>query len=228
MSKIEKSFVLAVPPARAWEVFTDGEQRSMWDADEWEIDLRPGGATRWAIGPLEATGRVDEVVPERLFRQTDLTGPHASSEVTVTFEEIDEGTRITITHAGFGEGEEWQGQLEATTFGWGQAIADLQAYLETGVRPERFNTHVISNPGMVVADTPAGLRVKRILPDSFAEQAGLQAGDLLLTLAGVPVFTTPELWVLLRAHKAGEKVDVDFVRDGARRAGRGELTLLTG
>jgi len=228
VSKLEKSFVISVPPARAWEVFTDGEERSKWDADVWEIDLRAGGATHWKIGPLESTGRVDEVVPEQLFRQTDLTGPHANSEITVTFEEVDEGTRVTITHAGFGDGEEWQGALESTSFGWGQAIADLFAYLETGVRPERFNTNLLSNPGMVVIDTPAGLRVKRTEPAGFAEQVGLKEGDLVLTVAGAPVFTTPEMWVILRLYKPGDKVAVDYISDGKRRSGSGELAVLMG
>jgi uncharacterized protein YndB with AHSA1/START domain len=227
VSKLEKSFVVAVPRARVWDAFTDAEERAKWDAATCEIDLRPGGAFNWSLPNIESTGRVEEVEPERLFRHSDRTGPHANSEVTVTFEEVEGGTRVTITHAGFGDGDEWLGKLEGVTFGYDQALADLIAYLQTGVSPQRFNKHVITDPGMVVDDTPAGLEVRRVYEGGFAEKAGLRTGDLLLMMAGAPVYTSPELWVVLRLHGPGDKVDVEYIHDGARRSGSGALALLT-
>jgi hypothetical protein len=42
-------------------------------------------------------------------------------------------------------------------------------------------------------------------------------------LDGTPVFTIPELWVLMRRHALGDKLAVEFVRDGERLAGSGVL-----
>jgi uncharacterized protein YndB with AHSA1/START domain len=100
--KVEKTFTVAVPVARAWEAFADSHERSQWEAVEYEIDPRPGGLLRWTLPGIEATGRVEEVQVHHLLRHTELTGPHAGCEVTVGFEEVTGGTRITITHAGFG------------------------------------------------------------------------------------------------------------------------------
>jgi predicted metalloprotease with PDZ domain len=159
-------------------------------------------------------------VPQKLLRHRELDGPHTKTEITVTFEEIADGTRITITHAGFGESEGWDEWLEGTTLGWNQGIADLIAYVETGVAARRFTTEMHS-PGMTMYQTDAGLRVRSVEPDNLAAQAGLEVGDLLLAVGGVPVFTIAELWVLMREHGAGAKFEIEYVRNGERRRGTG-------
>ncbi len=224
--KIEKTFVVAVPQARAWHAFVDSHERSQWEADPYEIDPRPGGAVRWQLPGIETTGVVEQVDAPRLLVQRDLTGPHAGAEVTVTFEAVADGTRITITHAGFGEGEGWDEWLEGTTVGWSQAIADLIAYLETGAAPRRFFT-AMRNPGMRVVETPAGIEVEHVQPGAMADQAGLRRGDLVLRLRSVPVYSIPELWVLMREHHAGTSFDIEYIRDGEIQRGTGALTDAT-
>ena len=59
--KIEKTFTVAVPVERAWEAFADSHERSQWEAAEFVIDPRPGGAVRWVLPGIETTGRVEEV-----------------------------------------------------------------------------------------------------------------------------------------------------------------------
>ena len=44
--QIDKVFTVAVEPARAWEVFADGDERAKWEATTYEIDPVPGGAFR--------------------------------------------------------------------------------------------------------------------------------------------------------------------------------------
>ena len=115
--KVEKVFTVAVPISRAWEAFADSHERSQWEAAEYEIDPRPDGIVRWKLPGVEATGRVEEADPPRLLRHTELTGPHAGCEVTVRFEEAGAGTRIVITHSGFGSAGgclRWGGLLTAT------------------------------------------------------------------------------------------------------------------
>jgi uncharacterized protein YndB with AHSA1/START domain len=216
-----------VPSARAWEAFANGAERSKWEAVNYEIDTRPGGHLRWELPNIECEGRVEEVEPHRLLRHTELTGPHASSEVTVTFEEVEGGTRITITQAGFGDSEAWRGALGGLSTGWDQAIADLILYLRTGVPARRF-TIPLGNPGAGLGETSAGLEVLTVGPGGFADQAGLQVGDLLLTAGGAPVYTWPELWVMLRARGPGGDLDVEYVRGHERLAGAGTLGVMRG
>jgi uncharacterized protein YndB with AHSA1/START domain len=219
------TFVVGVPVARAWDAFADGEQRSQWEALRFEIDPRPGGLLHWELPGLECDGRVEEVDEHRLLRHVELTGPHASSEVTVTFESVDAGTRITITHAGFGDSQTWRGALGGLSIGWSQAVADLVLYLQTGLAARRF-TVVLGDPGARLADTPAGVEVREVAAGGCAEQAGMQAGDVVLTVCGAPVFTSRELWVMLRSRGPGGGFDFEYARGNERLAGAGTLGVM--
>jgi uncharacterized protein YndB with AHSA1/START domain len=221
MRSIEKVFTVAVPVERAWAAFADGAERSKWEASTYEIDPRPGGAVHWTLPGHDTVGRVEEVVPLERLRQVDLDGPHASAEITVTFEDLGTSTRITITHAGFGDG--WDEWLEGTSIGWTQAIADLVVYLETGVVVRRFNV-AMQSPGMTMRDEPGGVRVERTFPGGLAEGAGIREGDLLVRLAGVPVFTITDVWVLMRQHGVGDACVVEYVRGDSLLSGEGTVT----
>ncbi len=220
--RVEKTFTVAVPIERAWEAFADSHERSQWEAAEYEIDPRPGGLVRWVLPGVEATGRVEEAEPHRLLRHTEVTGPHAGCEVTIAFEEVRGGTRIIITHSGFGSADAWDEWLEGTSLGWSQAIADLILYLRTGVAARRFITEMQS-PGMTMTDTDAGVEVCGVTAGGLADVAGLRPGDVLIRVGGVPVFTIAELWVLMRAHSAGTSLDLEYVHECERRHGVGVL-----
>ena len=72
-------------------------------------------------------------------------------------------------------------------------------------------------------DTPAGIVVQAVVPGGLADQAGLQPDDIVLTVGGAPVFTLPELWVLLREHTLGEALEFEYVRNGQRCNGKGTM-----
>jgi uncharacterized protein YndB with AHSA1/START domain len=220
--RFERTFTIAVPVQRAWQAFADGHERSQWEAVSYEIDPVPGGRVHWTLPGVEAEGEVVEAVPNRVLRHVERGGPHADSEVTVTFEAVDDGTRVTITHAGFGGAEDWDEWLEGTTLGWTQAIADLLVYLETGVPARRFVTQTHS-PGMTMRDTPGGVEVLTVSPGTLADQAGMAPGDLVLRVGGVPVFTIAELWVLMREHGPKTQLDVEYIRSGERLFGAGRI-----
>jgi serine protease Do len=64
---------------------------------------------------------------------------------------------------------------------------------------------------------PVGALVSQVLPDSPAENAGLQAGDIILTFDGVEVPTSSSLPPLVGVTKVDVTVDVELMRDGERR-----------
>jgi len=218
----ERTFTVEVPVERAWAAFADSRERSRWEAETYEIDPTPGGQVHWTLPGIEAKGEVVDVEPGRLLRHIEGSGPHARAEVTVTFEEVDGGTRVTITHAGFGDAEHWDEWLEGTANGWTQAICDLIAYLRTGVPPRRFAT-AMQSPGMTMHDTDAGVVVETVESGRMADQAGLRPGDLLLRVGGAPVFCISDLWVLMREHGWGTRFDVEYVRGNERRQGVGVI-----
>ena len=51
---------------------------------------------------------------------------------------------------------------------------------------------------------------------SPADEAGLQAGDLLVAFAGAPIVNIYDLTYAFSGFKAGDVVDVDVIRRDAR------------
>ena len=224
MTDIKKTFELAVPVERAWALFTDGSERSQWEADVYDIDPVEGGKFHWELPGFHCDGVVEEVVPLRLLRQSEQSGPHSHTEVTVTFEEVDGGTRISVTQSGFGDADPWQSALGGANYGWDQAIADLHAYVQTGIPARRF-TVALPDPGARVGATPAGLEVLEVRPGGCADAAGMRAGDIILTAGGAPVYIYTELWAMLKLRGPGGAMEFEYARDGQRLAGSGTLTL---
>ena len=58
-----------------------------------------------------------------------------------------------------------------------------------------------------------GVRVDDILPNSPAQQAQLQQGDILIRLAGQPVTDLKSYADILRVLKAGEKIELQLRRE---------------
>ncbi|MEV8100253.1 trypsin-like peptidase domain-containing protein [Kitasatospora sp. NPDC085879] len=59
-----------------------------------------------------------------------------------------------------------------------------------------------------VQGTPA------VTPGGPADQAGLKAGDVITKLGGIPIDSGPTLVSEIWTHKPGEKVEVEYTRDG--------------
>jgi hypothetical protein len=103
---------------------------------------------------------------------------------------------------------------------------DFLAYLDYENLPESGGVRL----GVMfeTAMTGRGLTVKKVMPDSAAEQAGLQPGDLLLTFDGEPLVESPDLiyavkkkqpgdHALLQIERQGQPRDVDVLLPGAPR-----------
>lgn len=57
-----------------------------------------------------------------------------------------------------------------------------------------------------------GCRVERVLPDSGAEAAGLQVGDVVTSLDGRPVVNIADVAAIIRFKQAGDAVEVRYLR----------------
>src|SRR5437870_1510773 len=66
----------------------------------------------------------------------------------------------------------------------------------------------------------AGALVTRVLPDSPAEQAGIERGDVIVCVGSRGVDSPDALADAVRASQPGTSLDVTVVRDGQRRSMR--------
>lgn len=67
------------------------------------------------------------------------------------------------------------------------------------------------------ATVPAGVEVAEVIEGTAAGLAGIQAGDIILSVGGEPLTTMEQLVVMMRFYRVGEEVAVEVERGGERQ-----------
>jgi hypothetical protein len=213
----ERTFEVSLPVERAWAAFLETERPEPWNraltADAY-----------YAGGGIEV--EVEEEQPGERLRWSETAGDDRV-EMEVTFTAVDTGTSITITRSGFGGGDAWLGLHSARWLGWVQAMHDYALSAEHGVEPVR-HFRWRTDSGMLVVEAAAGLRVVAVDRGGWAESAGLQPGDVLLAIAGAPVYELSDLWTLHGVLEPERVVSVDAVRGGVAVAGEAPIPSFAG
>ncbi|MET8150391.1 trypsin-like peptidase domain-containing protein [Actinoplanes sp. NPDC049668] len=78
----------------------------------------------------------------------------------------------------------------------------------------------VSHPALGVSVTEAeggGALVKEVSPDSGAAKAGLEQGDVIQSVNGKAVNDSDDLVGIIQSAKVGDKVTIDFTRNGQRQ-----------
>jgi len=70
----------------------------------------------------------------------------------------------------------------------------------------------------------SGTVLTEIVPGGPAASAGLQNGDIIVTIDGAPITSATSLVVLLRAREIGTTISVAYIRDGVQRTTMATLT----
>ena len=101
---VEKDVFVAASPGVVFDYFTKPELLTRWQADEADVDVRPGGHLVWRLSP-ENVARGEYVAVEPPHRVVFTFGwegnqgvPPGSSTVEVTLEPEGDGTRVRLRH----------------------------------------------------------------------------------------------------------------------------------
>jgi len=207
--RFEAEFVVAKPLEKVWESL---EKRN---------DTEAAWLSAWPRMPgFEKTGEIIEVEAPRFVRVRKDSEPCKGSEIAVTLESVDNGTRILVVQSGF---PAWVKEaLESFTIDGNQIIADFVLYLERGIEVSRHSMPW-AFAGFTTNEVATGLEVDSVIPGFFAAKAGLQSGDLLMTLGGAPVFSQMCLQAMLRVFTSGEQLEATWVRGRELQRGSGVL-----
>ena len=134
----KKQFIKA-SPERVFKALTQKEELERWFVQEVIIELKPGGTiqTNWTPGMGEH-GKVKEVKPYHLF-SFSWEGQFSPTPTTIAFELTKEkdGTLVTLTNSGIGQGEGWEAYatMDKEGKGWEAHLKDLTSWVEIGTCP---------------------------------------------------------------------------------------------
>jgi len=163
----------------------------------------------WRLPSFEGLGEEIHVEPGQQLHVRKVTEPCAGTEIVITLEHEESGTKVTVVQSGFGA--MWTFAADALEVGWRHILADLALYLERGLHGARHMRRW-GNFGCVFDNTEFGLQVVSTMGDSLAHRVGLAPGDIVIAVAGAPVVTRAELESIMRVLPAGETVEVEWIR----------------
>ena len=72
-------------------------------------------------------------------------------------------------------------------------------------------------------DLLKGIYVAQVQPNSSAQEAGIEEGDVIVAIDGREVNNVSELQEQVALNRPGDEIDVDYVRDGRRRSVKAKL-----
>ncbi len=178
---------------------------------EMRLDLQLTGA---AIGRSDHTSFFLADRPVLFF----FTGPHADyHRPSDTWEKVNaEGLR-RVAEAAHRVAARIADQEAAPTFVKAEGRAAGPPHEHGGYGP-----YFGAVPDFAESPIP-GVRLGGVRPASPADKAGLRAGDVIVRFDGVAVRSLEDLAFALRSRRAGDSVEIRYLRDGAEHAAQATL-----
>ncbi len=130
---VEATIELPQSPEEVWRAITDASEIVKWFCFEASIDGRPGGLVRlrWT-DEFDWNYRIEQWEPGRRLRmvspQQRADGP-AVLALEWLLEGRGGGTVLRVVHSGFGNGAEWDAEVDGTNRGWYAELRNLRHYL---------------------------------------------------------------------------------------------------
>ena len=154
-----------------------------------------------------------DVTPQQLLRVRKDDEPCAGTEIEIHISPATAGgwpTRVSVRQSGFAPWLLAAGDVVEAH--WHHIVADFHLYL----------AHEVTVPGTIwgeigagLRQTPIGLELAEVTDGGLAARCGMQAGDVLLTIAEIRIHTIEQLWTVLALGTA-EDVSVTWARNGRR------------
>ena len=224
---VEVSRAIEATPEVVFRMLTQPLDLSFWLCHHAWTDPRPGGDFHlrwrngwWARGVFLMVER-----PQRI--ELTWQGKDEPGETNLVFEirAQDNGTMVRVVHSGFGAEAVWEKAVAEAESSWPRVLENLESVLTTGVDlreasrpmlgivPEELTREKAENEGLRVE---SGVFLAGVLENGGAAEAGLLQGDVLTSVGALAVTDWDSLTTTLARYRAGDVVQVSYVR-GERR-----------
>jgi uncharacterized protein YndB with AHSA1/START domain len=221
--------------AQIYQAFTNSSTLIEWLCDVCTAVPEPEGRIYmwWLAGYYTSGEFIKLVEDEKIVFTWTGRGEPGQTKVKVKLEEKDDGTSVSVTHSGFGSGEEWSETVKEYKKGWENGLENLASLLETGEdirfvkRPmlgiglNDFDSEVAERLGVPVDE---GIRLDSVLDGMGAKAAGLQHDDVIVGMGGQPTTDFTSLANSLNGKRAGDEIEVEFYRGEEKKSVTMELS----
>lgn len=220
---------IQISPAEVCRGFTHEVLLYDWLSQAASTEPRRGGHLflSWFNGRL-VSGRYEEFEPPQAlqFSWMDSELP-APTMVQVTCEEEGEGTRLTLKHFARSEGADLGGAAEGLRAFWEEGLENLASVLETGIdlrmarRPRLgifFDELTPETAEKLGVPVKQGVLLEGVAEGTGAQAAGLEKGDVLVSLNGVPLEGFHSFEPALVGLRAGDRPLVEFYRGSEKHS----------
>lgn len=215
--------------SEAYRAFTSPTALGEWLCDQALVKQAPSSSFfLWWQGGYFATGEFTELSPDKKVEFTWMGKDDAGlTNVQVTIKPKDEGVQITLVHCGFGSGNKWKTTRKQIDRGWKEAFKNLKSALENGQDMRLLRRPMMGIIGAEQLNEESakqhhfpktnGLLLLGVLDEMGAQNAGLQAGDILVKMNGHKLVKEQDLVDVISEHQAGDKVSVVYYREGEKQ-----------
>lgn len=212
-------------PEMIWAALAQASGLREWMCDGARGVPREGGLIQvWWNSGYEARGVFTAYSPLRTLAFTWLSvSEPAETSVRFTLKPVEGGTRVTLTHSGFGTGKKWAGRAEEAEREWNGGLDNLQSVLETGVDLRQAKSPRLGL-GWETASGETGAVATTIIVGGPCDQAGLCQGDIIVNFAGRKVRNDQDLMAIFRSCRVGQCVKMVYLRAGKRHSTTVELS----
>ncbi len=163
-------------------------QTDVIDAKRLHISVKKNGQQNYERMKLEGQAALDFDIPKYISENID----DAELRIIGTFYSDDEKIRVDFNSKDLTEGE------------------DCRRFCEEVVKVEQTPLLGVSMKQM---DDFEGSMVKRVIENSAAEAAGLQAGDVITFVSILPIRSDCDLMSAIQNHEVGEEVNIEYIRN---------------
>ena len=167
--------------------------------------------TTGIISALNRTLQENSTVTLRGLIQTDAAINHGNSGGALV---NTSGELVGINSAGI---------PDAQNVGFAISVGTIQPLLDDLKAGKEISAAPVGYIGVNLSETPEGIAVSTVQPQTPADAAGIEEGDIILKVNDTTVSTAEQLSAVLRALAPGTKVSITVSRDGAEKVF--ELTL---
>lgn len=222
VAPITDHVLIAAKPEVIFPAFLEKHHLNRWLCNYSEMHYRARENGFFYFGwndNYQVVGKFKAIESPRRVVITWQGGGEPVTEVEYTLESAEGGTRVSMTHSGYGDND---AQLRENHLrGWNGILNDLKALIETG-----HDARFLRRPMLGVfigALTPErkaalgvpveqGLVLDGVIDGMGAQRAGLQKGDVLTEINGVKTRTFEDISDAYRGKNGGDPVSVTFYR----------------